>query len=222
MAKTKLSPYDKVRFVVMLIVIAVLGYKYDAHHRVANLFGPDHVVLKDAIDSGDITLRARGKGKVNGYAVRGLLTNTTPRAKQISTTLMEPLYFMNSDFNAQDMLVTRVHSALNVNVRGRRLGNYLDIPEKGSVLVEFVAYCLEQHKETPDRSDSFRISPRPLPTWIRSITENLKRYRSGNPRADVFDGMQAAIWDRQGVDFDEVVRIDVDEDDQRIANALLR
>ena len=223
MTKSKPSPYE---IVVPLIVVALVGYNYDVHHRVANFFGPGHVVLKDAIDSGDIELRyAKGKGKVNGYAIRGALANTTLRAKQISTTLMDPLYFLNDDFDAQDMLVTRVYPASHVNARGKYVGDhpqYLEIPEKKRVVVEFVAYCLEQHKDTPDRSDSFRVKRDPLPAWIQRITENLKRYRASNPNADVFDGMQAAIWDRQGVDFDEVVRIDVDEDDRRIANALLR
>ena len=185
---------------------------------------PDRVVLHHAIMSGDVTLKARGDGKVNGPAVKGWLVNNTMEAKAVSVILVKPLYLRNSDRSAQNMIATRVY---RLGATGRLPPKedddwkYILLGEREHVPIEFIAYCADQGKSTPDASDSFRAGLY-LPYKFERIVRKINRYRAENEDVDVFDGAQIAIWHDQDVPVRAMRRLEIDDSDIQIANEVLR
>ena len=196
---------------------------YMVFFRDVNFFGDDlnRVVLFNAIASNEITLKANGTDQVNGPAVKGWLVNNTEEAKRVSVNLAELLYLKNSDGGAQNMIATRVYrrGATGEFYREKDGWKHLFLRAGEHVPVLFIAYCADQDKATPDTSDSFTLAR--MPNKFTRIGESLKRYRDNNQGDNIYDGAQEAIWRAQGVPVRDMIRLDVDEDDRRIANEIL-
>lgn len=211
-----------VLLVVPMVYIASAG---SAHAFLFNWFGPERVILRDDIQVGNIELDVEGTGRRHGYAVKGFLVNKTDDAREINVTLVEPLYLVNPDASAQDMVITKVYRAdsdgrySRVDDDGQR---YILLDSNEKAPIQFVSYCGDYARDAPDSRDKF-INGK-LPAKYAEVAEKIKRFRAKYKHLsndEVFDAAQIAFWRADGVSVNRMSRyLSISSGDIRLASAI--
>lgn len=218
MSDMKTNPKTGRYVLIPIAVLAFILYKNFGDDE------PNRVILHDEIKSGNIALDVNGTGEINGPIIKGYLINKTAQAKKINVTLVKPLYLLNSDRSAQNMVATRVYRYDAAN--GKRFRyidddiEYIKLRENEHLPIVFIAYCADFDKDAPDAFDSFTIGT--LPSGFSQITDNIKQFRADNEDADVIDGAQIALWKSQGIGISSMRQVlDISKNDRDIARRLL-
>jgi len=223
-----INPFPWLRQAMWVLLVAPMVYiasAGSAHAFLFDWFGPERVILRDDIQVGNIELDVEGTGRRHGYAVKGFLVNKTKDAREINVTLIEPLYLVNPDTSAQDMVVTKVYRA-DSDGRYNRVDEdgqkYILLDANERAPIQFVSYCGDHARNAPDSQDKF-INGK-LPAKYARVAEKIKRFRAKNKHLsndDVFDAAQIAFWQVDDVSVNRMRRhLDISRGDIRLASAI--
>jgi len=182
----------------------------------SNLFGqsqgPGIRMLDELLNNGTVTLTAAGNGDSSGFAVEGVISNTTENRININVNIKDGIYLKNSGAG-QNMVAVQVFL-----YDGRYYSDgssyFIIIQPRGSISVVFNAFCANFDLDNPSSSQSFSISS--MPANIMNIASRMGKFAVDNFDSDMdyTAAMQLALWRVQGHTRTEIFRkFDFDDDD---------
>lgn len=171
--------------------------------------------LHDEIDAGNIQLvTANGNGSLSGAAVVGALRNRTEAPLRVNVYLARPIFLVN-DGQGQNMVASEVYFGDGDYMSdGRR--PFLELAPDEETPVRFIAYCASFDGENPSPDESYSMGD--MPANLESVMSSINAFAYANPRMELTNTAQMAIWLAQGESPEEIKnRIEVSEAEEGLA-----
>ena len=168
------------------IFLLIIGHAFGQFSRIRD--------LKEAINSGDVSLTATGNGASTGFAVDGFLRNNTSGEMRINVFINDGIYLVNSGAG-QNMVAAQVFMPDGSYYEAGN-NNFIILKPLVSTPIALRAFCSDQHLDNPNNRQSFTVAS--IPGDISKIVTKITKYLALDIDQDDTP-VQLALWRAQGV-----------------------
>jgi hypothetical protein len=129
------------------------------------------VSIKDALDSGDITVKFVSKGAASGHVADLLITNegTTDLTLDLTNSGLEGMVLVNPETEEQDEVITDT-PGVSTGGSGYDTADNVTVEAGSNVIIPIIGYCMNFDKDTPSISIEFDLSSTSQKTSINEIS----------------------------------------------------
>ena len=176
--------------------------------------------LKDALNSGNVTLTANGTGNSSGFAVNGFLKNNSRSEIRVNVIVEDGIYLLNSGAG-QNMVIIQVFLSGGRYFFDNR-NFFISLAPNENTGVVFEAYCANFDLDNPSRNETFSVAP--MPPGLGEIVSQISKFAADNIDSDddLTTAAQLALWRTQGNSKTQIAEeFGFDEEDWNLSTYIL-